>query len=148
MTKGELAEQYFKQGYNCSQAVVLAFAPEMGIDEKTLLSLASSFGGGFGRSREVCGAVSGMTMISGMKFGYYSPDDSDSKAKNYEQVRILRDEFKKVNGSIVCRELLGLDKKEESSVPSPRTQQYYQKRPCSKIVHTAADIIEKNLFSK
>ncbi len=145
MTKGEKAKELFESGCNCAQAVVLAFKDELGIDEKTLYCLSSSFGGGFGRMREVCGAVSGMTMVAGLKFGYYDPKDTEKKAQNYANEQKLIKEFAEVNGSFICRELLAGVVNSNIPVPENRTEEYYKKRPCGELVKIAADILEKHL---
>ncbi len=137
----------FKQGYNCSQAVLLAFAEELGIDETTATSIATPFGGGMGRMREVCGAFSGLLMAVGLKYAPKDPKDQAAKAAHYALVQQLADEFKKQNGSIICRELLGLPGP-QSPTPEPRTPQYYQKRPCAEMVGSAAEIFEKLLQTK
>lgn len=136
----EKAVQLFLDGNNCSQSVFAAFAPEFGLSEETSLQIAIGLGGGVGRMRKVCGAVSGASMLVGLRF----PDIS--RAEAYEKVRLISDEFKKTNPSIVCKELLGLTKAEKSAVPEERTAEYYQKRPCIKIVEDAALAVEKILF--
>ena len=137
------AYDLFKQGYNCSQAVFMAFCDKYGFDEETAARLASSFGGGMGRMREVCGAFSGMLLVNSMETGSADASDFEAKKANYESVRALAERFKEENGSLICRELLGLTKKEESAVPEKRTEQYYQKRPCAEIVKAAAEILEE-----
>ncbi len=136
------AVELFMQGKNCSQAVFVAFATDLGLSEETALAISIGLGGGVGRMREVCGAVSGSAMVVGLKYPELS------KAEVYEKVRLIADEFKKTNPSIVCKELLGLSKPETSSVPEARTQEYYQKRPCVKIVEDAALATEKILFGE
>lgn len=138
-----IAKDLFKEGYNCSQAVLLAFAEECGLDKQTAASLASSMGGGMGRLREVCGAVSGMFLAAGMLYGYTDPTDSEGKKEHYARIQQLAEEFKKENGSIVCRELLGLSVQKEAPVPEERTEQYYKKRPCVELVGCAAGILAK-----
>lgn len=141
MTKREQAMQNFKNGYNCAQAVLLAFSDELGIDEKMLALVSSSFGGGMGRMREVCGAVSGMFMIAGLKYGYSDPSAKQEKAELYALIQKLAAIFKEQNGSIICKELLGVS--DTSPSPEPRTAAYYKKRPCVKLVGDAAEILEK-----
>ena len=136
------AVELFMEGKNCSQAVFVAFATDLGLSEETALAISIGLGGGVGRMREVCGAVSGSAMVVGLKYPELS------KAEVYEKVRLIADEFKKTNPSIVCKELLGLSKPETSSVPEARTQEYYQKRPCIKIVEDAALATEKILFGE
>lgn len=141
--KREQAMSLFKQGYNCSQSVLLAFSGELGLDVKTAAAISSSFGGGMGRLREVCGAVSGMFMAAGLKYGSYPVSDKDAKALQYKRVQELACAFSDKNGSIVCRELLGLNVKSESYIPEERTDSYYKKRPCAELVGDAAEILEK-----
>ena len=136
------AVELFMEGKNCSQAVFVAFAIDLGLTEETALAISIGLGGGVGRMREVCGAVSGSAMVVGLKYPELS------KAEVYEKVRAIADEFKKTNHSIVCKELLGLSKPENSSVPEARTKEYYQKRPCVKIVEDAALATEKILFGE
>lgn len=139
------AEMLFKQGYNCSQAVLLAFCDELNLDKETAARLASSFGGGIGRMREVCGAVSGMCMVAGLCKGYSDPKDMEGKKRHYSLIQKMANEFKKKNSSIICRELLGLSAGADSPSPSPRTAQYYKKRPCAELVGIAAEIAAKEL---
>lgn len=138
----------FKEGYNCAQSVFLSFeeyyGDEEGIpDRKSALRLSSSFGGGMGRLREVCGAVSGMFMVAGILYGYDSPTAYEEKAQHYERVQQLAHAFEEWNGSIVCRKLLQLNTKEETPVPQRRTESYYRKRPCVQLVGMAAAIMEQ-----
>lgn len=130
-------------GYNCSQAVFLAFADKYGVDDDTATKLASSFGGGMGRSREVCGALSGALLVNGMETGTTDLGDIAAKTKNYESAREIMEAFRNDNGSIYCKELLGIVKKPESATPQARTAEYYKKRPCPEIVHSAALILEE-----
>ncbi|MBR3603911.1 MAG: C_GCAxxG_C_C family protein [Elusimicrobiaceae bacterium] len=145
MTKKEKATALFKEGYNCSQAVLLAFAEDLGLDPNTAQKIATPFGGGMGRMREVCGAFSGLLMVLGVKYASNDPKDQKAKAEHYALVQKMAEEFKKQNGSIICRELLGLSGPQEPT-PQPRTPQYYQKRPCADMVGSAAEILE-NLFN-
>ena len=144
----EKAMALFREGYNCTQAVVGTFADELEIEIDTAMKLASSFGGGMGRLREVCGAVSGMFIVAGLKFGYSDPKDKELKTEHYKLIQELADKFKEEHPSIVCRELLGLDQKKESYVPEDRTENYYKKRPCVQIVGKAAEIIGEYLQEK
>ncbi|MDD6213975.1 MAG: C-GCAxxG-C-C family protein [Firmicutes bacterium] len=139
----EKASALFKSGYNCAQAVFLAFAEKMNIDRETAIKLSSSFGGGIGRMREVCGAVSGMCMVIGVLYGYSDVDDVTAKKEHYERIRKLAAEFKAENGSIICRELLGIKTAEKSAAPEPRTEQYFHSRPCEKMVADAAILTEE-----
>jgi len=142
-THSELAKELFIKGYNCSQAVFAAFCDKTGLDVDTALKMASSFGGGMGRLREVCGAVSGMFMVAGMKYGYTDPSDNKAKTELYKLVQSLAKQFEKENGSIICRELLGLSKKNDNPVPENRNDNYYKKRPCAELVEQAARILDE-----
>lgn len=139
----QIAMELFKEGYNCSQAVVLAFEDKYDIDRKTILKLSSSFGGGMGRLREVCGSVSGMFMVAGILYGYDSPEDLEGKKVHYERIQELAHEFELRNGSIVCRELLGLAKGKDTPTPEVRSAEYYKKRPCVQLIGMSAAIMEQ-----
>ena len=143
MTRAEIAYDKFKEGYNCAQAVAIAFADLMGMDEKTVAMLVSGFGGGIGRLREVCGAVSGMVFVVSMLKGYSDPKADADKKELYAVIQKLAGEFERENGSIICRELLGLSKAEGSPVPEARTAEYYKKRPCQELCRYSADLLEK-----
>lgn len=144
--RGQKAYDYFMQGYNCCQAVVLAYSDLTGLDETTASLIASGFGGGIGRTRNVCGTVSGMVMVANMLKGYSSPTDTDGKKETYQMVQQLLEKFKEQNGSIICAELLGLKPMENSeATPSPRTDEYYKKRPCPLLCKDAAEILEEYL---
>lgn len=139
MTKGELAKSYFMQGYNCSQSVAMAFCDEMKMDTEQVKRLTIGFGGGMGRMREVCGAVSGMTFVISALY-------NEDKGNIYKRVQQVAGEFKEENGSIVCRELLGLEiKGADNPTPEKRTKQYYKKRPCAELVETAGNMLENYL---
>ncbi|BCJ93288.1 hypothetical protein acsn021_08570 [Anaerocolumna cellulosilytica] len=138
LTCAQKAGELFILGYNCAQAVFLAFYEEYNMDFDTALKLSSSFGGGMGQLREVCGAVSGMFMVAGLKYGYSDPTDKQGKAGHYERIRELAGGFKEENGSMICRELLGLsitERQEERKTP-------IKKKPCKELVMNAADILE------
>lgn len=135
------ARELFREGRNCAQAVFCAFCEDYGIDFETGLKLSSSFGGGMGKLREVCGAVSAMFMIAGLKYGYISKDDLDEKTNHYKLIQELAQKFKNENGSIICRELLGEDS--DGYVPQKRDEKYYQTRPCEDYIASAARIIDK-----
>ncbi len=142
----EKAVALFKAGCSCTQSVVVAFCDAFDLDEKTAMRLSCGLGGGVGRLREVCGAVSGMAILAGLKYGNERPDDTEAKKKTYEVVQAMANEFRQQNGSIVCRQLLGLDTAENSPTPSERTEAYYRKRPCSAYVQDAASIVERVLM--
>mgnify|MGYP002579340243 FL=1 len=149
MTRPEKAKQLFMSGYNCSQAVVGAFIDDFAIDFDTAMKLSSSFGGGMGRMREVCGAVSGAFMIAGLKCGYCDPCDKAAKSAHYALIQKIAADFKQQNGSIICRELLegvGCNGKCQGSVPEDRTAAYYKKRPCAELVYIAAKIVEDEIY--
>ena len=143
MDKGEKAKQLFKQGYNCAQAVVCAFADECGLDEDTAYRIASSFGGGVARMREVCGAVIGMSMVAGMLYGYRLGDEPAKKGEQYKRIQALAGKYREENGSIVCRELLSGVPHTDGDAPEERTAEYYKKRPCPDLVACAARIMEE-----
>ena len=146
MSKKQEAESLFLNGCNCAQAVLCAFEKEVGLDHKTAMLLSSSFGGGMGRMREVCGAVSGMFMVAGLLYGYDEHSHQDAKAEHYALIRDLAEQFKSKTGSILCRDLL--DKKAVvGGLPEARTPEYYQTRPCAYLVGLAAEITE-NLTKK
>ena len=148
------AKRLFKEeGYNCCQAVVLAYNDVFGIDDDTAAALSSGFGGGMGRMREVCGSVSGMVMLAGLMAPAADPSIKVDRTRNYALVQEMADEFKATNGSIVCKELLGLVPMgsgtaavaKESPEPSDRTPEYYKKRPCEELVGIAARIVGKRI---
>ena len=136
------AGENFRAGYNCSQSVVLAFEDLYDIDRETALKVSSSFGGGMGRLREVCGGVSGMLIVAGLLYGYHEPRDYEGKSEHYARVQELAQAYEAENGSIVCRELLGLTQKRDEPKPEQRTEEYYKKRPCEQLVKMAAGIME------
>ena len=139
MTKRELAEAYFSEGYNCCQAVVLAFTEELGLTKEQVARMGSSFGGGVARLREICGAVSGMAMTAGLHCGYDSPTDLEAKADHYHRVRLMAARFKKENGSYVCRELLAAH---PQPAPEPGKPTLAHNPACGKFVGDAAAILE------
>lgn len=141
----ELAKSYFLEGYNCAQSVVLAFHEELGLDKETAARLASAFGGGMGRLREVCGTVSGMSLVLGLLHGYSDPKDLEGKKALYSQMQQLAHTFRDHNGSIVCRDLLGLGHHSDEPAPLARTPEYYKKRPCADLAADAAGILEQFL---
>ena len=137
----EKAVELFKEGFNCSQAVVGAFADKYGFTREQALKMSASFGGGIGRMRETCGAACGLFMLAGLETGSTDGADRDGKAVNYALVQELAEEFKQRNGALRCADLLGFSKKEPVvSTPEARTNQYYAKRPCVKMVEEAARI--------
>ena len=144
--RGQQAKDNFNSGYNCSQSVLLAYEDylrEKGLDPKTVLRMASPMGGGLSRLREVCGAVSALCLLIGLTDGYDMPDDEKKKAL-YSKVQELVLQFQESKGSIICRELLGLEQKHDQPIPSKRTKEYYAERPCADFCATAAALFEKN----
>ena len=137
----EMAVSLFKEGFNCSQSVVVAFADKYGFTREQALKMSASFGGGIGRMRETCGAACGLFLLAGLETGATEGADRNGKAANYALVQELAEEFKQRNGALRCADLLGLSKKEPVvSTPEARTDQYYAKRPCVKMVEEAARI--------
>lgn len=147
-SRGDRARELFREGYNCSQAVTLAFADELearGISKEMAAGLASSFGGGLGRLREVCGCVSGMALVCGALEGYTNPKAAAEKQDHYKKIQELVTTFKNENGSYICRELLAGINTDTNPVPEARTESYYKKRPCAELAACAADILERHL---
>lgn len=142
-SKGDLAYENFLKGYNCTQAVAVAFSEELGLDETAAARLSSGFGGGMGRLREVCGTFSGVVFVLSSLYGYSEPKNLEGKKDLYEKIRACAAKFREDNGSIICRELLGLEKAEESATPEPRTAEYYQKRPCPELCRYAGNLLEQ-----
>ena len=141
MNHAEKAFDLFKSGCNCAQAVAVAFCDRTGLTEKQAARMASSFGGGIGRMREVCGAVSGMFMVLGLLYGYDDPKDDATKKWLYTQVQALAEDFKKDAGSIICRAILKNPPSDPN--PSPRTAEYYAMRPCERMVYNAARLLDE-----
>ena len=147
MGKAELAKQNFLAGCNCAQSVLCAFETECGLDHQTALKLASGFGAGMARMREVCGAVSGMFMAADLIFGPSDPNDKNAKDAHYTELQKLAEEFRKETGSVICRVMLGLEKPgPDTPVSEARTAAYYRKRPCAELCALAAGILEKYLL--
>ncbi len=140
MDRAALAAEYFVQGYNCAQAVAVAFADLIGMEEKTVARMVSGFGGGFGRLREVCGAVSGMTFVASCLYGYDDAEAGAEKKDVYHMIQELAGQFKEATGSIVCRDIL--KNPPSDPVPCARTEEYYATRPCVRMVYTAASIVD------
>jgi C_GCAxxG_C_C family probable redox protein len=149
MKRAEQAREYFKQGYACSQAVALAFADVAGVDEDTIAKCMLPFGGGLGRLRLTCGAVSGMAAAYGM-IASKPVNDPENKKETYAAIQKLCGKFSAENGSLICADLLS---GQSLSVTvggdaEPRTSDYYKKRPCAELVYHAAQILEDELKSK
>ena len=142
------ARELFRQGYNCCQAVAMTFSDVLGMDPAQVARIAVGFGGGMGHMREVCGTVSGMTMVAGALRPVNGVPTQPAKMANDELVQRFAAEFRKLNGSIVCRELLGLEKPEGNAVPEERTPEYYRKRPCGELCAIAAGIVARYIESQ
>ena len=134
------AAQLFLDGYNCAQAITVAFSDVTGLDKDFSARMASSFGGGIGRLREVCGAVSGMVMVAGILYGYDANSEESAKKEHYTLVQDLANKFKEETGSIICRELLKNPPSDPN--PTPRTAEFYKQRPCTRMVMVAAKILD------
>ncbi|MBQ9038234.1 MAG: C_GCAxxG_C_C family protein [Clostridia bacterium] len=141
----ELARELFMQGYNCAQAVVCAFCDVTGLEIDAAARMASSFGGGLGRLREVCGTVSGAALVLGIVRGYADPEDYAAKKAHYALVQDFARRFREANGNIVCRELLKGIGATEGGAPEARTVAYYNKRPCPNLAYCAAEILDEML---
>ena len=140
-----LARALFTQGYNCAQSVLCAFGDVTGLDTEAAARMASSFGGGLGRLREVCGAVSGAALVLGIARGYADPADAQAKKDHYHRVQTFARRFQAENGSYICRELLSGVRTAPGDDPEARTAEYYKKRPCPDLVWQAAHILEAML---
>jgi len=139
------AKKYFQEGYNCSQSVALAYADITSLDEEMVAKITASFGGGMGRLREVCGAVSGMVFLASFISPCPMANNAEAKKANYTLVQEFAERFREKNGAIVCRTLLGIDRPKDVPTPSARTAEYYKKRPCADLVYDAALIVGEYL---
>lgn len=139
------AKEYFNNGYNCAQSVAMAYSDITDFDEESVAKITASFGGGMGRLREVCGAVSGMAFLASFISPCPTADNSEAKKQNYALVQEFAEKFRQQNGNIVCRSLLGLDHPKDEPTPSARTAEYYKKRPCAEYVYDAALIVGEYL---
>lgn len=147
--RAKKAKELFQSGYNCAQAVTGAFADAFDLDANTLMRLAEGLGGGMGRMRLTCGAVSGMAMLAGLKYSRAEAGDLVSRTRVYAATREMAEEFKAKNGSVICAELLGANMpKDKNAAPQERTKEYYKKRPCADIVADCAEIAERELFGE
>ena len=141
MNHSEKAAELFLEGYNCAQAVAVAFCDVTGLNEKTTAKMVSAYGGGMGGLREVCGAVSGMFFVLGNLYGYDDPKNDAGKKQLYAQIQALAEQFKQEHTTIICRDLLGNLAK--NPTPAPRTPEYYAKRPCVRFVMTTAQLVDE-----
>ena len=140
MDHSTYAAELFCKDYNCAQAIMVAFCDVTGLETNAAARMASSFGGGMGRMREVCGAVSGMLMVAGILYGYDAQDDDAAKKAHYQLVQDLAGQFREAAGSIICREILKNPPSDPN--PTPRTEEYYRQRPCARLVILAAQILD------
>ncbi|MBQ3574270.1 MAG: C_GCAxxG_C_C family protein [Clostridia bacterium] len=145
--RAKQAGLYFVEGYNCAQAVAISFEKELGMERSDIARLVSSFGGGMGRMREVCGAVSGALLVLGWMKGYSGAEGDEAKMAHYARVQEFARRFKEIHGSIICREMLkGVKVQNENShIPEKRTEEYYRTRPCAAIVEDAVIVLEQIL---
>ena len=148
MDHAQHAEELFRSGCNCAQAVFCAVGDVTGMDFETAARLASSFGGGMGRLREVCGTVSGALMVLGLACGYSDVQDPEAKKAHYRLVREFAARFKEHNGTLICRELLEGVSVTPGGDPEERTDGYYKRRPCPGLVRDAASIVDAMLCEK
>ena len=140
------AREFFLSGYNCAQSVLMAYSAELGMDEATAARISSSFGGGIGRMREICGAISGGCMALGLRYGDYDHTVPEAKAEHYARIQKYVEAFRAEKQAILCRDLLGLQENAPTPpTPEPRTPAFYQKRPCEELVGCAARLLEDML---
>ena len=147
------AVELFFEGFNCAQSVLGTFAedPEVGLgmDFKTAVRAASGLGGGLSRQRELCGAINGMCIAASLLFGYDEATDTEGKRRLYADIQRLCADFRAINGSIVCRDLLGARKGQDTApAPDARTAEYYRTRPCAKMIHDAAAVLDRELIRR
>lgn len=143
MNREDRAEELFRMGYNCCQSVYGTFVDKLDISIDEAMKEASPFGAGFGKLREVCGAVTGMCMVAGKLKGYNDPKDSKGKIETYKLTQDMCNEFKQKMGSYICRDLLNLKSGEDLKEPAVRDENYYKTRPCIKACRVACEIVEK-----
>lgn len=141
------ASALFRKGYNCSQAILLSFSELTELPDSTAEKIAFPFGGGIGRLREVCGAFSGAVMVLGLAKLVYTPGNDLQKMQGYSEVQDFAKRFEELNGSIICRELLGLPGASKP-VPQPRTEEFYAARPCENIIKNAARALAEILSER
>lgn len=143
MTKADRAKALFLEGYNCAQATFGAFAEDYGLDFNVAMTLSAGLGGGIGRLRETCGAVTGATLAVSLAMGSFDLHNPDAKTAVYKEIRKVVEIFEEETGSIVCADMLGVTRRGDSPAAEPRTNEYYQKRPCADLVYLAASAAEK-----
>ncbi len=144
----EEAVRLFREGCNCSQAVFTAFSDVTGIERNTALRMSSSFGGGLGRLREVCGAVSGMALVAGVLWGYDDLENKSLKTEHYKLISGMANKFSDAFGSYICREILNLKDYKYSPEAEERTPEFYNRRPCEKCIATAARILDEEIENR
>ncbi len=144
MKKDELALNHFQAGFNCAQSVLLSFAADFGLEEKFASSISQAFGGGLARLGEICGAVSGGLMVLGLKYGKVRPDDDAARDITYQLAREFIASFRKKNGSVMCRELLGLDLSQEGAYELAHQQDLFR-QICHKLICSAVEIVGRLL---
>ncbi len=143
------AVELFRSGCNCSQAVFAAFSDITGFDEKTAIKISAPFGGGLGRLREVCGAVSGMSLAAGVLWGYNDLENKDLKTEHYKLISDMANRFaEETDGSYICRNILKITESDYSPVAQDRTAEYYENRPCERCVATAARILDEEIAKR
>lgn len=143
----KIALDCFNERLSCSQAVLSAFAPELGLDKKTALRVACAFGGGMARMGQTCGAVTGAFMVIGLRYGDINPDPNESKERTYQVTREFVERFKSIHGSIICKDLIGLDISTEEGRKSAIDMNIFKTR-CTRFVQDAAAILEELIFFK
>lgn len=142
------AVAYFLEGYNCAQSVFITYHDFVGIDIELAKKISAPLGAGMGRMREVCGACSSMFLIAGVKYPSVTPNNDEAKTKIYETVQHLANQFKQQFGTIICAELLDIERVPQAPKPSDRNAKYYAERPCARFVAEAAEIIGREIMSK
>jgi len=143
MTKADKAKELLLKGYNCAQATFGAFAEDFGLDINVAMTLSAGLGGGIGRLRETCGAVTGATLAVSLAMGSFDLNNPDAKTRVYREIRKVVEIFEKETGTIVCADMLGVARRGDDENPQARTAEYYQKRPCADLVYLAAEAAEK-----
>lgn len=144
MQHSKVAGDLFLEGYNCAQAVFMAFADVTGYDKETAAKLASSLGGGVGGLREVCGAVSGAAMAAGALWGYASPTDAAAKQQHYARIQQLATKFTNTYQTVICRDLMTAVKTAPIVTPL-REAEAYEKRPCLRYVEEMARLLDEEI---
>lgn len=143
MTKAEKAKELFLMGYNCAQATFGAFAQDYGLDLNVAMTLSAGLGGGIGRLRETCGAVTGATLAVSLAMGSFDLNNPDAKTEVYKEIRKVIEIFESETGSIICADMLGVPRREDGAEAAARTPEYYKKRPCADLVYLAADAADR-----